>query len=381
MKKKTSHFCLGIIFMIIVVGCNNKSNMIPPKPLEIFTSKLKVNYLWNKDIGNGNNGNMDIMLSPSLYKDIIYTTSFNGDINAVSIQNGSVIWSRNVQIKLSSTPLVNEKFVIAGNIYGELIALNRRSGNIAWKVYLPSSLFSKPTLYNNVIYNQTHDGSVTAHALKTGQVLWTQKLPTPDLMLIGNSSPIIYRNLVFVSNALGSLYGFRLESGQKQWDNLAMLNERNLETIKIVKNFSTPLIDCSTLYVTTLQGYLISLDTISGKINWQIKASILNNLDSNYDKLFASTETGQIIAYSKKIGSICWKQNILEGRHPSAPLHIDGYIVVGDYQSYVHIFNAQTGEYLNRIKIGGDSIRTQSIAIDKKFFIQTNNGKLAALEL
>ena len=304
MKRKISHFCLGIIFMIIVAGCNNRNNMVPPKPLEIFISKLKIHYLWNTDIGNGINDNMDIMLSPSLYNDIIYTTSFNGYINAVSIHNGSVTWSRNVKIKLSSTPLVSEKFVIAGSIYGELIALHRKSGNIAWQVYLPSSLFSKPALYNNIIYTQTHDGSVTAHTLETGQMLWTQKLPVPDLMLIRHSSPIVYRNLVFVSNALGSLYGFKLENGQKQWDNLATLNESSLETTKIVKNFSTPLIDCSTLYVTTLQGYLISLDTISGKINWQIKASILGNLDSNYDKLFASTETGQIIAYSKKIGNI-----------------------------------------------------------------------------
>lgn len=381
MEKKRFWLCLNTLLVIFITGCSNKSNVIPPKPLEVFIPKLNVSYLWSKNIGNGNGEQMDITLSPSVYDRNIYTTSFNGYISAVNSDNGSILWSRNSKLKLTSSPLVSEEFVIVGSLYGELIALSRNNGNIVWQANLPSSLFSKPALYNNIIYTQTHDGSVTVYALKTGKMLWTQKVPAPDLMLIGNSSPIVYKDLVLVGNSSGSLWGFKLDDGQKQWDNPVALPNNGSPAAQMFDITATPIIDNETLYIATFQGNLVSFDTASGEINWQVKASIFNNLGSNYDQLFASTATGQIIAYSKKIGTISWKQDMLEGREPSAPLYTDGYVIVGDYEGYVHIFSAQTGQYLDRVKIGGNGVRSQPIAIGKKIFVQTNNGKLAALAL
>ena len=354
---------------------------MPPKPLDIFTPKLNVNYLWSKNIGSGNGRQMDVTLSPTAFDHIIYTTSFDGYITAVNSDNGSIIWSRNSKLKLTSSPLVSQKFVIAGSLHGKLIALSRDSGNIVWQARLPSSLFAKPALHNDVVYAQTHDGSVVAYDLQTGKTLWTQKALMPDLILVGNSTPIIYKDLVLVGNSAGSLWGFKLDNGEKQWDNPVALANSGSPAAQMVDITATPIIDNDALYVATFQGTLVSFNAASGGVNWQVNASIFNNLGSSYDQLFTSTATGEIIAYSKSIGTISWKQAMFEGRKPSAPLYLDGYLIVGDYEGYIHVLSAQTGQYLTRVKIGGNGIQSQPIAIGDSVFVQTNDGTLAALKL
>ena len=372
-----------IVFGIIaggLVGCGNKSNAIPPKPLVEFTPTLQAKYIWDSNIGNGNANQVDLKLTPSVYNNTIYTSSFDGYITAVDAKNGRQKWSINTKLQLSSPVAVNANTVIAGSLRGELIAVSTKNGKILWASSLPSSLFSKPTIKANVVYVQTHDGSVSAYDISDGKQIWSEKIPTPDLMLIGNSSPVAYKDLILVGTSSGSLWGFKLATGEKLWDNPVALPQSGSQSQQMVDITATPLIDNDTLYIATFQGNLISFDTKVGGVNWQKKASIYNNMSIGNGLLFVTNSDSDLVVYNINNGNIVWQKDTLEGRKLSAPLYYNGNVYVGDFEGYLHIFNAKSGKYLDRLEIGGDGISAQPISVNHQIIVQTNDGTLAAIK-
>ncbi|WP_162902219.1 outer membrane protein assembly factor BamB [Facilibium subflavum] len=381
MKKRLIQLLLTGLFAVLLSACANKSNDIPPKDLIKFTPKLHASYVWGRDIGNGTGKQLDVKLAPAIQNDTIYTVSFDGYVSAVNAQNGKIRWYKNTHLQLTASPNISDNFIITGSLHGKLIALDTTSGKILWQSTLPSSLFSKPAIHDGVIYVQTHDGSISAYQLKDGKQLWTQKSPTPDLMLIGNSSPIYYKGLVLAGTASGSLWGFKADNGQKQWDNPVALPSGGSPAAQMVDINATPIIDNNVLYIATFQGNLISFDTQYGNVKWQKKASVFNNMSLTDNALFVSDAKSDLIAYDTKNGQIKWQKDILQGRKISAPLYYKGYVIVGDYEGYLHIFNATTGQYLDRVDIGGDGIKAQPVIANSYIAVQTNDGTLAAVKL
>ncbi len=385
LRKSTKRVVLTTTLIVIFGGflsaCGNKSNDTPPKPLVEFKPNMNAKYVWNLSIGNGNGGQIDLALTPTSDHGIIYSASFDGIVNAVNDQTGKRLWSTNTRLQISSPIAVSGNFVITGSLHGTLVALNKENGEILWSSALPSSLFSKPSIVGSVVYTQTHDGSVSAYNLTDGKQLWTQSISTPDLMLVGNSSPIIYEGLVIAGTSSGSLWGLKADSGEKEWDNPIALPQSGSPAQQMVDITATPIIHNNTLYVATFQGNLISFNTKLGSMNWQKKTSVYRNITLGQNALFAVGDQGELTAYDLKTGDKLWQIDELEGRKPSAPLYINGLIAVGDYQGYVHIFNAINGKYMSRIEIGGDGISASPIESSKNIVVQTNNGTLAAIKL
>ncbi|MBK2125572.1 outer membrane protein assembly factor BamB [Fangia hongkongensis] len=381
MKKFLFGFILPITVTLLIAGCGNKSNAIPPKPLVDFTPTVHAEYIWDRNIGSGTDGTLDVKLAPNVDGNVIYTSSYDGYISAVNAQTGENIWYTNTHLKLTSSPAISGDFIVAGSLHAKLIALNKDNGKVLWTTDIPSSLFAKPTIADNTIYLQTHDGSISAYDLKTGKQKWNESTSTPDLMLVGNSSPVVFKGLVLAGTSSGSLWGFNQDTGAKQWDNPIALPQSGSQAQQMVDINATPLISGASLYIATFQGNLMSFDTQMGVVNWQKKASVFNNFAIDNKALFVTDASGDVTAYALKTGDILWKKDILEGRKTSAPLYYQGKVFVGDYEGYVHIFDASTGKYLGRVDIGGDGIRAQPAISDGNIIVQTNDGTLAAIKL
>lgn len=380
MKQLLLRVFITVSFCLFLTGCGNKSNALPPKPLIKFTPKLHAQYLWDQNIGNGTDGQLDLKLRPSVWQNRIYTTSFDGNISAVDAENGKLLWQENTGLKLTSPPAVSQKFVVAGTLHAKLIALDRVNGKLLWQSDLPSSLFARPTIEGNVVYVQTHDGSISAYHLKNGKQIWSQNTSTPDVMLIGNSSPLVYHDLVLAGTSTGSLWGFNKTQGTKQWDNPIALANSGSPAEQMIDITATPIMLNNTLYIATFQGSLISFDARQGRANWQKKASIFNNFAISDRALFTTDAKSDVTAYSLKTGQILWQNKSFEGRKLSAPLYDKGKIFIGDYEGYLHVLNATTGQYLDRVKIGGKGINAQPTAANGNIIVQTNDGTLGAVK-
>jgi len=84
----------------------------------------------------------------------------------------------------------------------------------------------------------------------------------------------------------------------------------------------------------------------------------------------------------KTSGASLWKQDKLAGRAVTAPAAVGRYVVVGDYQGYVHFLSRDDGAFAARLATDGSPILAPPVAVDlSTFVVQTRNGGVYAITL
>jgi outer membrane protein assembly factor BamB len=70
----------------------------------------------------------------------------------------------------------------------------------------------------------------------------------------------------------------------------------------------------------------------------------------------------------------------LNFRTLTGPVAYDDYVVVGDYDGYVHWLSVSDGRQLGRIKIAGSAINAMPVVVDNTVYVYSKDGRLAALK-
>ncbi|MDO8351705.1 MAG: outer membrane protein assembly factor BamB, partial [Gallionella sp.] len=79
--------------------------------------------------------------------------------------------------------------------------------------------------------------------------------------------------------------------------------------------------------------------------------------------------------------STIWKNDQLLRRDVSAPYAQDDFVIVGDYQGFLHGLSREDGRFVARIKLDGSAIQTAPVQMDDGLLVQTRNGDVYSLSL
>ncbi len=110
--------------------------------------------------------------------DIVYSLNSLGDLTALNVDDGSLVWQTPTQsneiilsafsLKNSEMILVNETIFFSNN-KNELFSIDSRTGILNWKQTLNSSL--KPTISEDYIFNISEEGYLFVIDNKTGNII------------------------------------------------------------------------------------------------------------------------------------------------------------------------------------------------------------------
>ena len=90
------------------------------------------------------------------------------------------------------------------------------------------------------------------------------------------------------------------------------------------------------------------------------------------------TACSELTALSRVSGAEVWKNEFLKNRDISGPTAWQNSVVVGDFEGYVHFFDAATGEPQARVRAGRDRVTSPPLAVNDMVVVQTDGGDLAA---
>jgi outer membrane protein assembly factor BamB len=76
-----------------------------------------------------------------------------------------------------------------------------------------------------------------------------------------------------------------------------------------------------------------------------------------------------------------WKQDKLAYRQLTAPVTIGDYVLVGDFEGYVHIISNLDGELIGRERVNKNGFHVQPQSQDDTVYIYGNGGHLVALKV
>ncbi|HEX5056895.1 MAG TPA: outer membrane protein assembly factor BamB [Gammaproteobacteria bacterium] len=363
-----------------LAACAGKDTTEPPSPLVDFEPEAEFVKLWSTNTGNGAD---KYLLKLKLYLDggTLYAVDHEGLLSAVNRANGKIVWQVKTGLAVSAGVGGGNGMLILGSSNGEIVAYNEKDGSEAWRAKLSSLMLSIPAVDMGAVVARTVDGGLEAFAVTTGDKLWSYKYSVPALSLHGASSPVLVAGAVLSGMDNGRLSALALRDGRLLWETPVAIPNGRSELSRMVDVDMPVLVDRGLLYAGSYQGRIVALNMEGGQIIWATDNSVYNEMSMDEDHLYVADENGHIWSLDRLVGATIWMQDKLHARPVSGTALLDGAVIVGDFEGYVHALDTADGRFVARVRVGDDGITVPPLVVDDVAYVLNREGRLTALKL
>lgn len=381
-KGRTRLLSLSWMLMLAVLaGCSTSDTFEQPAPVPEISSDVALEPVWNMGVGDGHDDKF-LYLAPLNTGDRIYAASADGEVYAVSSENGEVFWSRELEEEISAGVGGDQ-----GNLYlvtrdADLIALSREDGSALWEQPLPNEALASPQSNGRLVVAQTIDGKVLAFDTATGDKAWQYDSDVPVLSIRAAASPLVGADLVLASLSNGKLMAIATETGRPVWQYEVGQPQGRTELERLVDVAGEPLILESAAMIVGYQGKLALVDLQSGQEIWSRPASSLQSPMIGNGNIFVADANGDITAYRGSDRRELWVQDRLSWRQPTQPVVYEDHLLIGDFEGYIHILSLEDGSLVGQLEFDDEGLRVPFQRLQNgNLLVFGNSGKLSVLKL
>lgn len=349
-----------------------------PDELVDFDEEVRLRRNWSINVGSGQ-GEKFNRLRPALENGVIYATSNNGLVVAVSADEGSRLWRTDLEVEISGGVGVGGGLALVGTETGAVYALDTATGEQRWQSTVSSEVLSAPASNGRVVVVQSIDGRLTGLDAQNGTQLWTYENPVPALTLRGTSSPFIIGNTVLSAQAGGTVLSLAVDNGTLRWEERVAVPTGNSDIDRMVDIDGDLVIgDNNMLLVPSYQGYFSAIDANTGQTRWRVEASSEVGAGFGFGNVYIVEEDDTVKAYRVGQDAAVWSNDQMTWRELSTPVGFSNYVAVGDMQGYVHLLAQSDGRFVARAKVDGSGVRSHMLAQGNTLYVYGNSGNLAS---
>jgi outer membrane protein assembly factor BamB len=358
-------------------GIDNKE---PPAELVEFEPEIEIDLLWKEHVGVGTEEQLlNLVLAISYGKVIV--ADREGLVQARDIKSGDLIWELETEYQFSSGPGVGSDTAILATSNAEVIALSIETGEKKWTTTVSSEVLANPLVAENTVILRTTDGKIIALSKEDGAKLWTFERSVPALSIRGTGSPVLIEDRVVAGYANGKLIELRLLDGKNIWETSIAIPSGRSEVERLVDLDVDPVETDGVIFISSYQGGTAGVLELDGDVLWRNEdVSSSSGLSYDWRYLYVSDTESKVWQLDQRNGASLWKQDELYNRSLTAPVAYDDYVVVGDYNGYIHWLASSDGRQLGRIKIADSAIDTRPVVVDNTVYVYTKDGTLAAIK-
>lgn len=157
--------------------------------------------------------------SPAIDGDTVVAPFSSGDVVALKISTGQVLWTESLARTRSASslasmsdaarPVVDGGTVFAVGHAGRMIATSARTGERQWAITVPS--LQQPWVIAETIFVIDTNGQIMAVTRRDGKVQWTAKLPGSGVQWSG---PVLAGGKLWAISSKGALVGVEAQTGK-----------------------------------------------------------------------------------------------------------------------------------------------------------------------
>lgn len=365
-----------------LAGCGIFRNQDEVRPAELvdFDESIRVRRVWSVNVGNGQ-GDKYNKLAPAIAGPAIFAAANNGTVMAVDRESGRRLW----RIRLRDTVITGGVGAGGGRLFvgtenSRVIALDQANGEVLWEAAVASEVLSTPRSNDRVVVVQSVDGTVTALDAATGAQRWLYESEVPALTLRGTSSALILEGFVFAAFGNGSVVSLALDNGTLRWEQRVAIPTGRSEIDRMVDIDGELTIDNNgLLLVPSYQGFLVALDPVTGQTRWRVEESSVHGAAYGFGNVYIVNAQDHLKAYRVGQNTPVWTNEQMLLRQLSPPATIGNYVVVGDFEGYVHYVSQASGTFAGRTRVDRQGIQAPMLAQGNILYVYGNSGDLAAL--
>lgn len=373
---------LGLFAVLsLIAACSSTDTFEQPAPVPEVVSTVKLKKVWDMDVGDGHDGSF-LYLAPLYTGDRIYAASADGEIYSVDPESGNILWEQDTGLEIMAGVGGDQSLIYVVTRDARLIALSRDDGQQVWSVSLPNEVLSAPRSNNAMVVAQSIDGKVHAFNTVNGEKLWQYDSAVPALSLRAAASPLVGADLVLASLANGRLMALSGETGQPVWQYQVGEPAGRTELERLVDVAGEPLILESAAMVVGYQGKLALLDVESGREIWSRPASSLHSPMIGNGNIFIASSDGDIYALQGQDRREIWRQDKLAWRQPTQPIVLGEYLLVGDFEGYIHILSLEDGSLEGQREFDDEGLRVPfRVMSDGRLLVYGNSGEMSVFSI
>ncbi|MBK4775513.1 outer membrane protein assembly factor BamB [Candidatus Pantoea edessiphila] len=163
--------------------------------------------LWRKHIANVNSDSLidqkiqDINITPIIVNNVIYVSSYNGNVSAIDLISGEILWQQN--FSNVKKLIVNNNHIYIIDINDRLFSLSTDSGSVIWvQNNLKYRQLTSPIIYKNYLVVGDMQGYLHWINTKNGEFVAQQKLSDSGFQ----TDPIVADKELLIQCNSGNIY-------------------------------------------------------------------------------------------------------------------------------------------------------------------------------
>lgn len=194
---------------------------------------------------------------------------------------------------------VADSILFLPTLYGELHLINIYSGKKIAKKKFGNPISGSILIQNNEVFITFSNSktSLICYELTSGNIKWKTEIGEIE------TAPVVFGKKLFVSTLEGKLVSIDKSSGVINW----IFNPDN----KFLKaSYSSPATDGKFVFYGCDDGYLYAIDFDNGKLKWKFKTngSIKSNPTLNLKSIFFGSNDGNFYCLDINTGELIWKK-------------------------------------------------------------------------
>ncbi len=365
------------------------SHMIPNSALGEHPKEI-----WHVSIGDGSDDNYKLLAHPVIAEGRILTMDARGLIHAFTVSNGKELWHYDMTPEDSDPAIggglaIDGKVVYATSGTGEVFALNLADGKVIWRRALANPIRSAPTVADGRVYAVTIDNQLNALDAATGEVLWHHNGISESATLMGGASPAVIGDSVLTAYSSGEIYLLRAVNGRVAW-NYSLITASQMGALPAIADIrGLPVLDHGRVYAVSHSGRMAAIDTRTGDRAWEVEIGGVDTPVVTNDTIFVLSADDRLIAMTRDEGKIIWTRELQKLSDPddkksdhvfwTGPVLAGGKLWLANSIGQVIAYDLDDGAKGQVIDLD-TPILISPIAADHKLFVVTDDGDLVALQ-
>lgn len=364
---------LALAAITLLAACASDAP-IKPNKLTKIDERAMVKTLWRHDVQDAR----PYDLLPASMQGDVFTADAKGRLVRLDGQSGKEKWRLDTKEPISGGVGVGAGMLIVGTAKGKVMAFDL-DGIPRWSAYVSSAVLAPPAAAGDWVVVRTGDGWLYGLTATDGKRKWEYQVTLPSLSLRSNGGVVLDGEYVFAGLPAGKLIALRLADGVQLWEATVAPPRGDNEIERIADVAAPPMRQGDYACAANFQGRLGCYDLQKGAGVWSRDGSSALPLAGDERAVYMASDTSVLFAHDRETGALIWKQDKLFGRRLGPPLLLGEYLVVADYQGYVHLVNRSDGALAGRTRADGDAIRAAPLRVGEAVVVQSVDGDLRAL--
>ena len=370
--------------LALLGGCASAPPVVPPTELGPIEREVTFARRWSASVDGAGRGRFD----PWVDARRVVVADGDGRVTAFERDGGRRLWRTDLDERLASGVGGEASAPSAARLYvgsddGVVHALDAESGEPLWSATVSSEVRVAPIEAFGAVLVRSVDGRIVALEPEDGDERWSVSNAPPALTVAGYGRPLLVDGGALVGLDDGRVLALALDSGRVIWESVLSLPSGRSEVERLVDVDADPVAGDAGIYVVNYQGRTARLEPGRGEPVWSRPMSSTAGLALAGERVVVVDEEDVLHALDRESGRTLWTNEALRGRRLSPPAATaDGRaLLVGDFEGYVHVLDADDGRLVGRARPASGPISARPYVDGTRVFTLGEDGEISSDDL